>query len=84
MHTVVISVQHSEDISLLDMRVQLKEVVVEVRMGGGGDGKMGILPMLSITFDVIEFIWFLLYVLDGHMWLVQKLCLIDYAALFFS
>ena len=45
---------------------------------------MGILPMLSITFDVIEFVWFLLYVLDGHMWLVQKLCLIDYAALFFS
>ena len=40
-HTVVISVQHSEDISLEDMRRELMEKVVKVREGGGKERKEG-------------------------------------------
>ena len=32
-HTIVISVQHSEDITLEEMRKQLKEKVIKVRGG---------------------------------------------------
>lgn len=37
-HTVVISVQHSEDISLEDMRKELMEKVVKVREWEGDEG----------------------------------------------
>ena len=42
-HTVVISVQHSEDISLEDMRRELMEKVVKVRgkKGGGREREGG-------------------------------------------
>ena len=40
-HTVVISVQHSEDISLEDMRRELMEKVVKVREGGRREGRRG-------------------------------------------
>ena len=38
-HTVVISVQHSEDISLEDMRKELMEKVVKVRESGREGGR---------------------------------------------
>ena len=38
-HTVVISVQHSEDISLEDMRRELMEKVVKVRERGRREGE---------------------------------------------
>ncbi len=40
-HTVVISVQHAEDISLEEMRKQLKEKVVKVWRGGREGGGRG-------------------------------------------
>ena len=36
-HTVVISVQHDEDISLEEQRKQLKEEIIKVCVCGGGE-----------------------------------------------
>ena len=41
-HTVVMSVQHAEDISLEEMQAQLKEKIVKVREGGREGGREGV------------------------------------------
>ena len=40
-HTVVMSVQHAEDISLEEMQAQLKEKIVKVREGERVGGRAG-------------------------------------------